>query len=137
MSLWPFFCLALGAGAVILVSMDLDILAPALIPVIFGYAYTGMLDISKTVSYGRRAISLSESASLFRVSCRMWGPAVAVLVQLFTEILIIFIILPTLLGYEPFHAGSVSAICMMASVAHLWGFIHNSGMCGASGHTKF
>lgn len=137
MPLWPFFCISLGAGAIALASLDLDRLAPLLIPAISGYAITATLDISKTISAGAHIVSKTESAMFFRVAYRMWGPAAAVLVQIPAEIFIILIALPTILGYGPFHAGSASAVCIMAAATHLWGFMHNCRACGAPGHTKF
>lgn len=137
MPLWPFFCISLISGAVALVSLSLDGLAPLLIPAVSGYVIAAALDVSKTIHAGAAIISKAESALLFRVSYRMWGPAMAATIQISAEMLIILIVLPALLGYGPFHAGSVSAVCMMAAATHLWGFIHNCRVCGAPEHTKF
>ena len=137
MPLWPFFCIALISGAIGLVSLNLDSLTPLLIPALLGYVIAGTLDVSKTIHAGAHVVSKTESALLFRVSYRMWGPAMAVTIQISAEMLIILVILPTILGYGPFHAGSVSAICMISAATHLWGFMHNCKVCGAPEHTKF
>lgn len=137
MPIWPFFSIPLGVGAVALVSLDLDNMAPLLIPAIFGYAYTCMLDISYTTRAGASAISKSEYAILFRVSCRRWGITPAILIQMSAEIFIILVLLPVSLGYGPFHSGSISAICFMAAATHLWGFTHNYFGMRAPEYTKF
>ena len=137
MPLWPFFCIALGAGAIALVSLDLDRMSPLLVPAAVGYAVTGTMDIYQTVRAPARIVSTTESAVFFRVSYRVRGAAMAVPVQISVETLVILVILPVLLGYGPFHAGSVSAVCMMAAATHLWGFIHNCHTCGAPERTKF